>query len=150
MTTHDKGDDMTALERLEALLNEKDRELAALREEERRHDYGEEWAWMRQSESDEAEGLPVPRLEIRWRRGDWSWLATYALVYRHLLGYVVVQPLGITKSNGGPPGPPIYSGKVDTPYRDGAHIRHEMQTLNLPGYAICEGTVTKLEPMEER
>lgn len=150
MSTDKTIENKTAIERLEALLNEKDVELEELREAERRREYGEEWAWMRQTESDEAEGLPVPRLEIRWRRSDWWWSATYALVYRHLLGQVVIQPLGITRLHGGPPGQPIYNGKVDTPYRDGVHIRHEMRTLKLPGYAVCEGLVTELEPLEER
>lgn len=152
----------TAIERLEALLDEKDEELEKLRQQvtelERARD-SEPWAWMRQSKSDEAEGLPVPRLEIRWSKlDDWSWVAEYALVYRFFLGEVIRVPFSRTKQSGGwddrelaeseSPRSIVRNGVVETPFRDGAHIRHDMRALNLPGYAICRDVVTKLEPMD--
>lgn len=137
---------MTAIERLEALLDEKDAEIRELESEKADRDYGERWGWMRQKKSDEAEGLPVPRLEIRWRKlNDWERLAEYSLVYRFFLGEVIRIPISMTKQSGGPV---VHGAMVETPFRDGAHIRHDMRQLNLPGYAICDGLVTKLEPMD--
>ena len=146
---------MTAIERLEALLDEKDAELAAYRrsDEERERDADNDaWCWTKHTKSQEPDGLPVPRLEIRWSRlgsgGEWNWLASYNLVYRHFLGDVIVVPLSATRRGGNDCAPIERDGKVETPFRDGAHIAHEMRHMNLPGYAICEGTITKLEPMD--
>ncbi len=139
----------TAIERLEALLDQKDAENAQLRSEKAARDFGEEWGWMRQAVSEETEGLPVPRLEIRWtRENEWSWLAEYSLVYRFYLGEVIRQPFSVTLQRGGRGEPPIYEGRVDVPRRDGFHIRHDMKQLNLPAFAVCEGKVTKLEPLD--
>lgn len=137
----------TAIERLEEMLNEKDRELVGLRNQLEARDYGEQWAWMRQRKSEEVEGLPVPRLEIRWVTNDsWSCVAEYNLVYQHFLGDVLVQPFSVTKQTGARDGRPRIAadGTIDTPFRDGAHIHHDMKQLGLPGFVVFDGHVTKL------
>lgn len=144
---------LTAVQRLEELLNERDERIAELEakldeEEEERDDRA--WMWTKHSKSEEKESLPVPRLEIRWtpegRFPGYNWLASYNLVYQHLLGHVMVVPLGSTKQGGGDARGPVRDGKVETPFRDGVHIMHDAWALRLPAYAICGGVVTKVEP----
>lgn len=142
--------DLNVIQRLEGLLNQKDREIAKLKEKQAERNYEDAWGWMKQDTSLELENLPVPRLEIRWARelGGWGWFAHYSLVYRFFLGEYIRLPISITRqTGGGRDNAPIREGKVTIPFRDGAHIQHDMRQLNLPGFAICEGTVTKLEPM---
>jgi hypothetical protein len=141
---------LSAVERLEALLDARDAEVARLGAELRRRDEADEdaaWSWARHYVSAEAEGLPVPRLEIRWSRiggGEWNWLATYGLVYRHLLGHVVVVPLGMTRVGGA--GEPLTDGQVDVPFREGAHALHDSLELGLPAFAVFEGRVRLVAP----
>lgn len=103
--------------------------------------------------SDERERLPVPRLEIRWRRVEqdarYNWEAWYCLVYRHLLGEILFVPLGREKVWRGAKQPLVEGGVVDTPFRNGAHILYDMLNLNLPGYVVCEGVVTTLSAGED-
>jgi hypothetical protein len=102
--------------------------------------------WCHHSEA-ASDPLPVPRLEIRYEQVGGSWrnrVAKYALVYRHLCGEFVTVPLGETKIAASRNEPPIEDGKVHLPFRDGAHIYHEMMTLGLPGFAICGDVVTDL------
>lgn len=148
----DKADKLGAIERLEDLLNKRDEEIADLRTKIRKQedeDDEEAWLWTRHTESKEAEGLPVPRLEIRWTtlgRGMWNWLASYNFVYRHFLGQVIVVPLGRTRVGAGCERTPVTGGQVDLPYREGVHIRHDAWALRLPAYAICGNVVNKIEP----
>lgn len=142
----------TAVERLEELLNQQESEVEQLKEKLRQYEYTEAWRWTRHRASDEAESLPLPRLEIRWSPADdlrRSWVAVYALVYRHMLGYVFAIPISETRSNGHQT-PPVHNGVVELPFRDGHHIRHDMREMKLPGFAICEGTVNELSPMEAK
>lgn len=143
---------LTVIERLEEQLNTKDAEVAKLKaqvaeaEEEK---LDREWRWARHRESPEAEGLPVPRLEIRWRPDHaegWTWVAEYNLVYMHLLTHVVKVPLGSTTVNGfRKDTKPEHEGQVQLPWRDGVHIRSDMKHLNLPGFAICGTIVNVIE-----
>lgn len=136
---------MTALERLQELLDEKDVQIAKLsdklddikeREESERH------AWTRHEELDaDDQPLPVPRLEIRAvklndRGTEWAWL--YGFVYRHLLGHVVRVPLGRTTVSGGSGWPPVRGDEADLPFRDGAHIGHDSVHLGLQAFAVVE------------
>jgi hypothetical protein len=139
---------MTALERLEKLLDDKDRRIAEL--EERVQALTDEsestWEWARHRLLEDDSALPVPRLEIRcWNLGDWwNWEWLYGIVYRHLTGTVVFVPLGHTKV-GGDGRPPIRGdGSMRLPFRDGSHIYHDMKQLGLPGFAILED---KVEPL---
>jgi hypothetical protein len=139
---------MTALERLEKLLDDKDRLIAELEERVRvlTDESERTWEWARHRLLEDDSALPVPRLEIRCRNlGDWwNWEWLYGIVYRHLTGTVVFVPLGHTKV-GGDGRPPIRGdGSIRLPFRDGAHIYHDMKQLELPGFAILED---KIEPL---
>jgi hypothetical protein len=153
--TEEGGTTKTTVERLEELLNTKDTQIETLQAKLQAYKDQEEeenWRWTQHSKSEEKEGLPVPRLEIRWIKLDkngYNWRAAYNLVYKHLLGDVILVPMGSTTRNGGNGKGPIRDGKVETPFRDGVHIAHEMLTLKLPGFAICDDTVTVLKPYKE-
>ena len=73
--------------------------------------------WMEQRDMEDDGVLPVPRFEISWRKtykGD-SWYnrtCEYRLVHKHLLGHLVVIPLGSTRVSGGPP------GEVPSPFEE--------------------------------
>ena len=141
----------TIEERLAEQLDEKDAEIGRLREQiealEQRVRTGAVWAVPTRIE-ERPEPLLVPRLEIVWEKehptGDWySATATYRLVYRHLLGRLVAVALGRTRvdnSIGRPPIDPLLD-RVELPFRDGAHLRHDAKILCLPAYAICEDRV---------
>jgi len=145
----------TVEERMAGLLDAKDAELDQLRTkievlQDKLDD--EKWRWARHTKAAE-DALPVPRLEIRYRRVSGTWRnpdawetkeACYNLVYRHLVDGIVTVPLGLTRVDGGTGAPPVVNGEVVLPYRDGAHIYHEMMTLGLPGFAICGDVVTDL------
>lgn len=64
---------------------------------------------------------------------DLGWRQTtieYRLVRRHFLGYVEVNPLGLTKRQGGNNQPPWHDDpRVTLPFRDGAHARHDAAHL---------------------
>lgn len=82
-------------------------------------------------EEDDGFDLPVPRLEIRWvEYDDWNRTAFYRLVTRHFLGHLEGYALGATKCNGRRHDP------LDLPFRDGAHICHDAQQLNLPAFVV--------------
>ena len=165
MTVKPKVKKLTVLQRLEADLNAKDEELAGLytrlalmtahadkleaampSEEER-----ERWKWGTHVVS-EKETLPVPRLEIRWERydgGRYEWVAKYNFIHQHLLGHFVIVPMGFTKCGMGSERSPLEAdGKVYVPWRDGCHIRHDMASLKLPGFAVYGEHVMQLEAVE--
>jgi hypothetical protein len=139
---------MTALERLESLLDERDRRIAELEERVRAlTDESERtWEWARHQLLEDDSALPVPRLEIRCRNlGDWyNWEWRYGIVYRHLTGTVVFVPLGHTKVRGDGRPPIRGDGSIRLPFRDGAHVYHDMKQLGLPGFAILEDRVEPL------
>lgn len=141
-------DKLTAVERLEELLNERDERIAELEAEAEAKKLVEDWAWVRHTQPAETD-LPVPRLEMRWtQRDQWNWVARYGLVYRHFLGHLVHVPFGETTRNGSGARSPITEGKVDTPFRDGAHIACDAARLKLPAFAICGDVVTCIEPQD--
>lgn len=135
---------MTAIERLEAMLDEKDAEIESLQRKlndaEERAARNHRWTAHIDSKEDPNPDLPIPRLEIRWRdipereRTDgYAVLIRYDLVIRHLLGDIVRIPIGGTRTDRRRE---IWQGKVDLPFRDGAHIMHDAAHLRLPAYAI--------------
>lgn len=88
--------------------------------------------------------LPIPRLEIRYRKPNkrelrhrgWmgvSVIADYSLVYDHLMGDVLAVSMGSTKIGGGHSEEPGY---LELPFRDGAHVMNDMWTLKLPAFVI--------------
>lgn len=141
---------MTTLERLEALLDEKDRQIAELEKSLRvLTDESERvWDWARHQLLKDDSALPTPRLEIRCQNlGDWyNWEWRYGIVYRHLTGTVLFVPLGHTSVGGGGRPPIGGDGHIRLPRRDGAHIYHDMKQLGLPGFAIIEDRIEALTP----
>ena len=111
--------------------------------------------------------LPAPRLELKWqqaRKGDWyNRVCVYSLILP-LTKYdirregkngkrvrsTIKLEIGRTNVQGGRNEPPIYEGKVSTPFRDGAHAHWDSDALGgIPIYAVCEKTVTKIERNNE-
>lgn len=144
------GHFMTATERLEQQLDEKDARIAGLEEELRQLTNDEEanWEWARHKTLKEnPDNLPVPRLEMRWHKESEDGYLTrwdYRLIYKHTLGHLVAVPLGQTKSQGGHGEPPIHNGVIRTPFRDGVHICEDAGHMNLPAFGICEGLIVRL------
>lgn len=93
--------------------------------------------------------VSIPRLQIQCINisGDYTeQLWKYELVYRHFTDGIVKLSFGETKRESGMMTPPIdEDGKIDLPIRDGAHIKHDALSLNLPAYAICDNKVEKID-----
>lgn len=91
-------------------------------------------------------GLPVPRLELHWKKdGEYDSRCWYLLVYKHLLHTeekpdIVAVPLGLTRSGGGSRNQQgfMFGEYVDTPFRDGAHAAHDSTQLKIPLYVTNE------------
>lgn len=137
-------DKQTAIERLEQLLNEKDEELARFNEAEEYEKDEAAWSWTQHRERKGDDGLPLPRLEIRCeplddKRYNWTWY--YSLIYRHFLGEIIEVPMGQTRCNGRFPKDPFQ----DMPFRESAHIYHDMNELGLPAYSVIGENRVKLE-----
>ena len=136
-----------AEERLLELLDTKDTEIDQLTEqveELKQLARGRYGAWTMHEKLPEDQPLPVPRLEMAWEHEDeWHVVVLYRLVYRHLLGHCVGVPFGHTRVSGSGVQPLRY-GRLDLPFRDGAHIRHDAESLNLPAFLIYEDHVETL------
>lgn len=124
--------------------------LAVFDKETEEKKYTEEWRWrhIREFTPKENLKLPIPRLEIRWERlGRYTRIANYFLVYRHLTGEITAIPLGSTRTDGGkdPDGPM----ELRTPFRDGAHMNHDMKHLNLRAFVVADGKYQEIKLREE-
>lgn len=163
-----------ALERIELLLQEKQAEIDRLLKAEEERDDSAAWSWTRHQiyAADQSPTLPVPRLEIRYRsldRDGYSVKALYCLVYRHFTARmggihcngskdcVVFVPIGETSIKGWNPGrhprkdSGLWADQMYGPHRDGAHIRHDMEQLGLPGFIIAtDGEVYQIDLAAER
>lgn len=101
-------------------------------------------------ESELQKKLPFPRLEMRFNRiksagDDWYnviWI--YGIVYKHFAetynDTMLFIPISKTTSNGGNGTFESHfkDGKLDTPFRDGVHIKADSKIFNLPAFIICE------------
>lgn len=134
----------TAIERLEQLLDEKDKQLDELqlklyRLEDTAQSAEAGWSLPREVPDDHPE-LPLPRLELAWKQrtpGSWSsYRVEYRLVRRHLCDHVVITPLGSTQVDGGGLDPFASGAERALPFRDGAHVIHDAAHLELPAYAL--------------
>lgn len=140
----DENHPLTSIQRLENLLNEKDREIRKLQEEIYEYEQNAEidpiW-WRHEEIKEDHPDLPTPRLELRLKiidtykdrhereNGSWEWV--YSIVYKHLLGHIVKIPLGTTRSNG------CFSyGSPSLPFRDSSHIKHDSESFKLPAYVV--------------
>jgi hypothetical protein len=106
--------------------------------------------------------LPAPRLELRWVNVSGDWAEAHCI-------YELVMPLdeydvrrteeqGMkgkaemrihirTTKRTGSGRKPVWGVEVETPFRDGAHIRWDSAKLgNLPMFATCDGMVTQVLP----
>lgn len=91
--------------------------------------------------------LPVPRLEIRQSLldnpvGDFGYnvKAEYGMVYEHLTGETIFVPLGSTNIGAN-------LSRYDfmgLPFRDGAHIIHDMFMLKLRGFVVYQDKFKEL------
>lgn len=137
------ADKKSALDRLAEQLDERDTQIEELEEKlyniqhkyDQLHD-GDEWAWRNIRNISETDnlGLPVPRLEIRYRKyDDYNVIADYGLVHRHLLGKIDFIPFGSTRIGGARSLEPEH---LDLPFRDGGHILNDMWELKLPAYVV--------------
>lgn len=153
--------EVSAYERLEELLNDKDTEIERLRgelEDAQQNVRGAHAGWSLPVRLPAEQVLPVPRLEIVVEADEGRWYqrtSHYRLVYRHLLGHHLGVPLGVTITSGGGDEPPVRNGRVDLPIRDGAHILNEAKCLRLPAYAVCGDVVEQIanadgEPVNRR
>lgn len=140
---------LSAITRLEEVLDSKDDEIWNLKKRIEELESLEEyatWGWARHIEIQD-DKLPTPRLQIEHRMIDsdgynQEWI--YSLVYKHFLGYTVKVPLGHTHVGGAlRPGASIES---ILPFRDGVHFKHDMKNLGLPGYVIYQGEATQYFP----
>jgi hypothetical protein len=147
MTTGDNK--MTAIERLEELLNEKDSEIDTLRDqiaELQQIEIDAAWRWARHTKIN-VDDLPTPRLEIRLHYlNDFSYTWMYALVYKHFLGHSVHVPLGETQVSGSYR--PGANPKDRMPFRDGVHIKYDMKHLGLRAFVIVDNQIEELETHE--
>ena len=135
-----------AEDRLAQELEEAEERIGELeREVERLQDH---LPWTQHEEIEATPDMPVPRLEMVWEEGkfprDYQYRCAYRLVYRHLLGHLVAVPLGETMV--GSTKPPDHFGEIDTPFRDGAHIKSDARQLGLPAYVRWGDKVERIDP----
>jgi hypothetical protein len=84
-------------------------------------------------------GLDIGKayLELRWERkaeDGYDWFCHYELIVPRLKGGTVRTALGGTRRGGDRE--PLWDGKVDTPFRDGAHAQWDAETLGLKAWAV--------------
>ena len=148
------------IEILEDLISRKDEEISRLEQKIRDLDdtiRGSKNGWLAHRKletSDITANLPVPRLEFFWSPrdpDDWSeYCVEYRLVKTHLLGYLIVVPLGSTLVRQGSSqsvfGRNGYLDHVNLPFRDGAHAYHDAAHMGLPLYAITDTRAILIDP----
>jgi hypothetical protein len=139
----------TEQQRMEELLALKDAEIERLSEEltkaEDRREKDWEWAEHLDFGDEHHPQLPIPRLEMEWRKDGDTWqhcTCLYRLIYRHLLGHVVGVPMGETSTQSSAEHSPAeelgHRKGIRTPFRDGVHIAKDSEHLKLPAFVICE------------
>lgn len=93
----------------------------------------------------EESDLPVPRMQMTISFLDDSQeekLYTYGIVTRHFLGHLEFRTFSYTRAKGCSP---RADRPLDTPLRDGAHIKHEAAQLGIPAYIICGDRVEQID-----
>lgn len=92
----------------------------------------DQWHWRHifQISEEDNLGLPLPRMEIRYRLDDHNAYADYGLVLRHFTNHIDFIPLSSTRVS------KDYAKKLELPYRDGAHIIFDKENLKLPAYIV--------------
>ena len=108
------------------------------------------------SEIEHLSKLPVPRLQIELTilsesKHSWFYSMVYQATCDDITETLTFIPMGQTTSTGG-----HRYDKYDSleemmaalPFRDGVNIRRDAAHLNLPAYAITEGFIWELPPIE--
>jgi len=123
---------MTLEERLNEQLGEAEYKIRKLEEQLENQQYVDDWRWrqIRQLTEEENLDLPLPRLEIRYRKDDYNAYADYSLVQRHFTNHIDVIPISSTRVS------KSYADELTLPHRDGAHIIHDKENLGIPGYIV--------------
>jgi hypothetical protein len=98
-------------------------------------------------------GLPLPRLQLTWiKTGDETYLVRYDMLIpvgkydirneAFESGFCIapISSTKVTSSSG-----PIRCGKVDKPFRDGAHANWDSDRLGIPAFAVYEDEYVKCE-----
>ena len=141
--------------RLQELLDQKEQEIADLEAEvdELKNTVKQaEAGWSLPVALKVERNLPVPRLEMLIEsRDDFRYVVEwrYRMIYRHFLGHLVAVPLGYTESLGGDrngKAPRDFDGKLQLPYRDGAHIKSDAKNLGMPAYIVCGDIEESIDP----
>lgn len=100
-----------------------------------------------------------PALVLKWRRrGDYEWHCEYFMslplqehdIRRPARGYLKLQLGGTLLSKSSQERTPDFYGEIETPFRDGAHIRFDMERLRLPGFVTYNGKTEPIKPYEPR
>ncbi len=120
--------------------------------------------WDERPHSRKRTELPCPRIEFEWVPSEQGWGTRWCMYWLVLelketdiraeddegkMGVFRERyiPMGETKVTGGDKRP-VWNGKVETPFRDGAHAHWDSLALglpNLPVYARCEDDVSLIE-----
>lgn len=144
---------MTAVERLEDQLNERDAKIEDLEgkvEELQRLLEASKSGWTLHVDLGKApQTLPVPRLEMFYIQDDPNWYdfrVVQRLVYQHMLGHYEAIPIGQTRTQGGHGRAPIYDNKISLPFREGCHVAHNAAAMNLPAFAVLGDRVEAIKP----
>lgn len=109
-------------------------------------------------------GLPLPRIQMTWLRGDrtpddagrYTWFCRYDLIVPiadldirndgHKSG-MAVAPLGLTRTGYGRDRTPVEeSGRLDTPFRDGAHAKWDAIRLGWPAFVVYGDIAERIDP----
>ena len=106
--------------------------------------------------------LPCPRLELRWHRQDnpeWQWIVDYNLVIllepydvRHTkkaeyLGKTAEKQIRLGRTKVGTERDPLRCNDLETPFRDGVHIRRDAFQLRVPLYVVWDDKAQALSPL---
>jgi hypothetical protein len=141
MTPEERAEKTRVEEHLAQMLDAKDEEIEKLKDELRAAHRELEWGpgWTRHVKVEDDGKLPIPRLEIVFRKEDYgAFIATYRLVKKHLDGTLYGVPLGETKMSG-------YGDRLpdETPWRDGCHMAFDAAHLGLPAFLCALGQEPK-------
>lgn len=148
-----------AIEKLERIIEEQEEKISDLEETIEYHERCLNWMVHRIVKEEEVckiyEGydkLPLPRLEMQINPLKKNWYEVeyiYGIVYKHLDDTVLWVPIGRTVTNGVQDRFLKYPlNEIDVcdkfPYRDGLHIRTEMNLFNLKGFLLCNGQIEEI------
>jgi hypothetical protein len=137
----------TLAERLNKVIEEKEEKIQELQDEASnlRHRLEVAGEFPQAPSPRDTEKMEVPRLEMVYipskRQGWGDYLVIQRLVYQHFLGHLDWCGIDWTRVSPGrsdQDGPAQYDGKVDLPFRSGAHLHANSVLLKMPAYTVIE------------